>query len=111
MVKAKRKSKVKKVHAAKKKAVKNQRLKSASRKPRAAKKPLRAKAPARAKRLVAPRAAPAKPVAGKPDDKAAPKTPIKSAKQALELLEAKVNEVKARFVRICKTAPTSRTKS
>ncbi|HKX37711.1 MAG TPA: RNA polymerase sigma factor RpoD [Burkholderiales bacterium] len=100
MVKAKRKSTVKKARAAKKKAVKSLRLKPA-RKPRPARKPLRAKAPARAKKHLAPKAAapkaaaPGKATGAKPEDKA-PKTPIKSAKQALELLEAKVNEVKAK---------------
>ncbi|HZM34662.1 MAG TPA: RNA polymerase sigma factor RpoD [Burkholderiales bacterium] len=99
MVKAKRKSTVRKARAAKKKAVKSQRLKPA-RKPRAARKPLRAKAPARAKKVLAPKAAQksaSQKATAKPEDKSrAPKTPIKSAKQALELLEAKVNEVKAK---------------
>jgi RNA polymerase primary sigma factor len=100
----KRKTKVRKVRAAKKKAkvVRRLKLKSA-RKPivgrlRTAKKQLRAKLPARVRKLPVAKAlpvkAPAAPVADKSGKKA--KTPIKSAKQALELLEAKVNEVKAK---------------
>src|SRR5438105_8025799 len=98
MVQHKRKSKVKKVRAAKKKAKKALRsLKRASAaKSRAAKKQLRAKLPARAHKAAAPKVA-LKALAPKADDKGAKaKTPIKSAKQALELLEAKVNEVKAK---------------
>ena len=95
MVKPKRKSKGKKPRTAKKKAEALKRLKQrlAAKKRLRAKKPLRAKVPAKAKRPAA-----AKALAAKPDEKGAkkPKTPIRSAKQALELLEAKVNEVKAR---------------
>src|SRR6266849_5981890 len=100
MVQKKRKSKVRKVRAAKKKAKKVLRtLKRVSAaKSRAVKKQLRAKLPARAHKAAAPKAALAlKALAPKADDKSAKaKTPIKSAKQALELLEAKVNEVKAK---------------
>jgi RNA polymerase primary sigma factor len=86
------------VRAAKKKASAVRRLKKTAAKPRAIKKQLRAKLPARARKGVIVKAAPAKQVAVKPDDtpkkgKAAIKT---SAKQALELLEAKVNEVKSK---------------
>jgi RNA polymerase primary sigma factor len=114
MAQQKRKTKVKKVHAAKKKAraVKRLKAKSAA-KPRVSKKLLRAKAAARAPHKPVPvakaaavgkatavaKAAPVKALPGtKIDEKAGkkPKTPIKSAKQALELLEAKVNEVKAK---------------
>src|SRR2546426_970042 len=98
--KRKPKPKVRKVRAAKKKAKKVLRtLKRVSAaKSRAVKKQLRAKLPARAHKAPAPKAALArKALAPKPDDKSAKaKTPIKSAKQALELLEAKVNEVKAK---------------
>src|SRR5919198_2858461 len=98
----KRKTKVKKVlRAAKKKAkaVKSLKLKQA--KPQA-KKLLRGKVPARAQKVAmraamkaaAGKAAP-KPAAPQGLDKKA-KTPIKSAKQALELLEAKVAEVKSK---------------
>src|SRR2546427_201934 len=100
MVHKKRKSGVRKVRAAKKKAKKVLRtLKRVSAaKSRAVKKRLRAKLPARAHKAVAPKAALAlKALAQKPDAKTAKaKTPIKSAKQALELLEAEVNEVKAK---------------
>src|SRR6266513_3004131 len=100
MVQHKRKSKLRKVRAAKKKAKKVLRtLKRVSApKSRAVKKQLRAKLPARAHKAAAPKAALAlKALAPKADDKGAKaKTPIKSAKQALELLEAKVNEVKAK---------------
>jgi RNA polymerase primary sigma factor len=102
MAQQKRKTKVKKVHAAKKKARAVKRLKAKSvAKPRVSKKLLRGKAAARAPHKPAPaaKAAPVKAQPAKVDDKAAkkqPKTPIKSAKQALELLEAKVNEVKAK---------------
>src|SRR5205809_5269391 len=100
MVQHKRKPKVRKVRAAKKKAKKVLRtLKRVSAaKSRAVKKRLRARLPARAHKAAAPKAALAvKALAPKPDDKSAKaKTPIKSAKQALELLEAKVNEVKAK---------------
>ena len=89
-----KRSKVKKVRAAKKKAKVVKRLKAkvrAARKPVAAKKPLlKARKPAAA----------AKPApAARADDKAAKgaaKTPIKSAKQALELLEAKVAQAKGK---------------
>src|SRR2546427_5398754 len=100
MVHKKRKSGVRKVRAAKKKAKKVLRtLKRVSApKSRAVKKRPRARLPARAHKAAAPKAALAvKALAPKPDDKSAKaKTPIKSAKQALELLEAKVNEVKAK---------------
>src|SRR6266513_3270100 len=100
MVHKKRKSGVRKGRAAKKKAKKVLRtLKRVSApKSRAVKKRLRARLPARAHRAAAPKATLAvKALAPKPDDKSAKaKTPIKSAKQALELLEAKVNEVKAK---------------
>src|SRR5207245_381438 len=100
MVQKKRKSKLRKVRAAKKKAKKVLRtLKRVSAaKSRAVKKQLRAKLPARAHKAPAPKAAVAgKAHAPKPKDKRAKaKRPIKSAKQALELLEAKVNEVKAK---------------
>ena len=104
----KRKPKVRKVHAhaAKKKsrAVKRLKARSASRpaaKPRVAKKLLKGKSAARAPHRPAPaaKAAPAKPAPVlKADEKGGkkPKMPIKSAKAALELLEAKVNEVKAK---------------
>src|SRR6202165_2600711 len=97
MVQQKRKSKVRKVRAAKKKTKVLKTLKRASAaKSRAVKKQLRAKLPARAHKAAAPKPA-LKALAPKPDDKTAKaKTPIKSAKQALELLEAKVNEVKAK---------------
>jgi RNA polymerase primary sigma factor len=93
IVKAKNARKV-----AKKKAVAARRLKKPAAKPRAAKKLLRAKLPARARKLAPVKVAAPKAIAGKPDDKAKKgKTAIKtSAKQALELLEAKVNEVKAK---------------
>src|SRR5205823_5770533 len=102
MVQKKRKSKVRKVRAAKKKAKKVLRTRTLKRasaaKTRAAKKRRRARLPARAHKAAAPKATRAvKALAPKPDDKSAKaKTPIKSAKQALELLEAKVNEVKAK---------------
>ena len=97
----KRKSRVKKVAAAKKKAgaVKRLKLRSHAGK-RPAKKPQHAKVTAQARKLKAPKAvAVAKVPAAKLDPKAAAKqakTPVKSAKQALELLEAKVNEVKSK---------------
>src|SRR5205823_13092002 len=102
MVQKKRKSKVRKVRAAKKKAKKVLRTRTLKRasaaKTRAAKKRRAASRPARATKAAAPKATLAvKALAPKPDDKSAKaKTPIKSAKQALELLEAKVNEVKAK---------------
>src|SRR5262245_54557782 len=93
----KRKSKPKKVlRAAKKKAKAVKRLKPAKHvKPQ--KKLLRAKAPARAHKAPAPKQATHAKAAQAPQgaDKKA-KTPIKSAKQALELLEAKVAEVKGK---------------
>ncbi|HEX6156522.1 MAG TPA: RNA polymerase sigma factor region1.1 domain-containing protein, partial [Burkholderiales bacterium] len=99
----KKRNKLKKVRAAKKKAQAHKRLKLKGRAARpAAKKPAREKVSrsllAKARKVAAPKAA-AKPVAGKPDDKAAKgaKTPIKtSAKAALEMLEAKVAEVKGK---------------
>jgi RNA polymerase primary sigma factor len=95
MAQAKRKSKVKKVQAAKKKARIVRALKRHVAKARPAKKSLR-KHVERARR-VAPVAKGAKPLTGKPEDKAkGAKAPIKSAKQALELLEAKVAEVKVK---------------
>jgi RNA polymerase primary sigma factor len=94
----KRKSRVKKVAAAKKKAGAVKRLRSHAGK-RPAKK-LHAKGVAQARKLKVIKAAvAAKAPAAKLDPKAAAKqakTPVKSAKQALELLEAKVNEVKAK---------------
>src|SRR3954468_249042 len=102
----KRKLKVKKVRtavraAAKKKATAVKRLKAKSRpaKPQAAKKHLRAKLPATARKPVAVKAAPFNPAVVSAADKAGKKlkTPIKtSAKQALEMLEAKVAEVKGK---------------
>src|SRR4051812_40136469 len=95
----KRKVKPKKVlRAAKKKAKAVKSLKTKSHKAPAAKKLLRAKAPARLQK--APPAKTAahphpKAPAPHPADKKA-KSPIKSAKQALELLEAKVAEVKGK---------------
>ncbi|HKU45319.1 MAG TPA: sigma-70 family RNA polymerase sigma factor, partial [Burkholderiales bacterium] len=88
--------KVKKVRAAKKKAVKRLKLKVRARKPAAAKK----LAP-KARKVLAPKpAAKADAKPAKVDAKAAGKpgkTPIKtSAKQALELLEAKVAQVKGK---------------
>jgi RNA polymerase primary sigma factor len=98
----KRKLKVRKVRAAKKKATAVKRLKLKARAHQSSKRPgakkhLRAKAPATARKPVAAKAAPVK-AAPQPADKTLKKskTPIKSAKQALELLEAKVNEVKAK---------------
>ncbi len=97
----KRKTKLKKVHAAKKKAraVRSLKPKHAPR-PRAAKKPQhRAKQVERARKVAPAKGTPAKvvpPKAGAKREEKAPKTPIKSAKQALEMLEAKVNEVKAK---------------
>src|SRR5262245_56418515 len=92
----KRKVKVKKVlRAAKKKAKAVKRLKARSLKPQ--KKLLRAKAPARAHKAPTKGAPQAKAAAPQgPQGKGPAKTPIKSAKQALELLEAKVAEVKGK---------------
>jgi RNA polymerase primary sigma factor len=86
--------KVKKVRAAKKKARVVKRLKA---KLRAVRQPLPAKKPLPKARKTAAKPAPT-PKLAKADDKTGKgaKTPIKSAKQALELLEAKVNEVKGR---------------
>ena len=97
----KKRNKLKKVRAAKKKAQAHKRLKLKGRAARpAAKKVARAKLLAKVKKVAAPKPAAAKPHAGKPDDKAAAKgakTPIKtSAKAALEMLEAKVAEVKGK---------------
>ncbi len=94
----KRKVKSKKVlRAAKKKSKVVKHLKRRASRPQAARKlkALRAKAPARAHKAPVTKAAarPAAPQAAA-DKKA--KTPIKSAKQALELLEAKVAEVKTK---------------
>src|SRR5690349_9062200 len=96
MAQAKRKSKVKKVQAAKKKARIVRALKRHVAKARPAKKSLR-KHVERARRLAPVAKGAAKPLTGKPEDKAkGAKAPIKSAKQALELLEAKVAEVKVK---------------
>src|SRR3954447_25167778 len=98
MAQAKRKSKVKKVQAAKKKARLVRAVKRHVAKARPPKKSLR-KHVERARRLapVVAKGAAAKPLQGKPEDKAkGAKAPIKSAKQALELLEAKVAEVKVK---------------
>ncbi|MGE5640076.1 MAG: RNA polymerase sigma factor RpoD [Clostridia bacterium] len=103
----KRKSKVKKVRAAKKKSSVVKHLKAPLKARRAAsrtaaKKHLRAKLPAvykAARKPLVAKAAPAKAVAAKPakgEDVKKAKTPIKSAKAALELLEAKVAEVKSK---------------
>jgi RNA polymerase primary sigma factor len=99
----KRKSKVRKVRAAKKKATAVKRLKLKSRAHESSKRPgakklLRAKPPAAARKPAGAKAVPVKAAAAQAADKAGKKskTPIKSAKQALELLEAKVNEVKAK---------------
>ncbi|HEX4926981.1 MAG TPA: RNA polymerase sigma factor RpoD [Burkholderiales bacterium] len=93
----KRKSKLKKVHAAKKKARTAKLLRRHAPKARAKPKKVvaRAKPAERARKpLPAAKAVPAK-AAAKPEEKG--KAPIKtSAKQALEMLEAKVNEVKAK---------------
>src|SRR3954468_16787102 len=97
MAQAKRKSKVKKVQAAKKKARLVRAVKRHVAKARPPKKSLR-KHVERARRLApVAKGAAAKPLQGKPEDKAkGAKAPIKSAKQALELLEAKVAEVKVK---------------
>src|SRR6202171_2448918 len=99
MAQQKRKTKLKKVHAAKKKArtVRALKRKAPARaaKARAPKKLLQSKAD-RARKLALIQGAAVKGGAAKGDDKAA-KQPIKTnAKQALELLEAKVNEAKAK---------------
>src|SRR3954465_13247106 len=96
------KSRVKKVRAAKKNAsaVKRLKLRSHAGKRPAKKQAPQAKVAARARKLTAPKASTAaKAPAPKLDAKAAAKqakTPVKSAKQALELLEAKVAEVKSK---------------
>jgi RNA polymerase primary sigma factor len=87
---------MKKVRAAKKKAKVVKRLKARKVRPAARGRLAAKKRPApRARKAAAPKTAPAPKVEGKAAAKGA-KTPIKSAKQALELLEAKVNEVKGR---------------
>ncbi|HEY1286861.1 MAG TPA: RNA polymerase sigma factor RpoD [Burkholderiales bacterium] len=97
----KRKVKAKKVlRAAKKKAKAVKSLKKSHKAP-AAKKLLRAKAPARVQKAPAAKAAPQAKAAAAPQaqdrhGKGTAKTQIKSAKQALELLEAKVAEVKGK---------------
>ena len=91
-----KRKKLKKVRAAKKKAKVVKRLKA---KVRAARKPVAAKKVSlKAGKGAAPKAAAAPKADAKLDPRAAKagKTPIKSAKQALELLEAKVNEVKGK---------------
>src|SRR4051812_34770008 len=96
------KLRVKKVRAAKKNAsaVKRLKLRSHAGKRPAKKQAPQAKVAARTRKLPAPKAvAAAKAPAPKLDAKAAAKqakTPVKSAKQALELLEAKVAEVKSK---------------
>src|SRR5438128_9299298 len=96
MAQQKRKSKVKKAHAAKKKARIVRALKRHAPKARPHKKVLRAKQPERGRKLALVKGAAAKVAAGAKGDKAT-KPPIKaSAKQALELLEAKVAQVKTK---------------
>jgi RNA polymerase primary sigma factor len=95
---AKKRKKVRKVRAAKKKAVKRIKLRGRAPRAVAAKKLARGKpAPKGRKPLTAKPAAAAKADA-KADTRGpkAAKTPFKSAKQALELLEAKVAEVKGK---------------
>jgi RNA polymerase primary sigma factor len=100
MVQQKRKSRLKKVHAAKKKARTAKLLRRHVPKARTKPKKLVARPAAKPaerprKPLPVAKAAPAKGTPGKPEEKG--KTPIKtSAKQALEMLEAKVNQVKAK---------------
>src|SRR5436190_20271990 len=105
MAKQKRsKSRIKKVHAAKKKARAVKALKRHVAKPRASARLLRAKLRAHARKAAS--AKPGKPVAAKVDQKAlkgaaaakaGAKPQIKTtAKQALELLEAKVAQVKTK---------------
>ena len=92
----KRKAKVKKAHAAKKKARIVRALKRPAPKARAHKKLARVKQTERARKLAVVAKAAAK---GKPDEKGAkgPKAQIKTtAKQALELLEANVAAAKAK---------------
>src|SRR5215813_4868863 len=97
MVKQKRKNKVKKARAAKKKASVVRRLKPRHAKKAApARKPLRAKAAASAKKPLKPA-----PVVAKGGKAEAQKLPVgkqikTTAKQALELLEAKVAQVKTK---------------
>src|SRR5918912_4524490 len=98
MAQSKRKSKVKKAQAAKKKHHVVRAVKRHVARARPPKKSLR-KHVERARRVAPAAKAPAKPLTGKPDAKGAKpgaKAPIKSAKQALELLEAKVAEVKVK---------------
>src|SRR4051794_15986006 len=95
------KSRVKKVRAAKKNAsaVKRLKLRSHAGKRPAKKQAPQAKVTARARKQPAPKVVAAKTPAPKLDAKAAAKqakTPVKSAEQALELLEAKVAEVKSK---------------
>jgi len=89
-----KRKKLKKVRAAKKKAKVVRRLKA--RKVSARKPLLAKKSSLKARKVATPKPAPK--VDAKVDHRAAKaaKTPIKSAKQALELLEAKVNEVKGK---------------
>ena len=98
MAQSKRRSKVKKAQAAKKKHRVVRALKRHVARARPPKKTPR-KHVERARRVAPVAKAPAKPLTGKPDargPKAGAKAPIKSAKQALELLEAKVAEVKVK---------------
>ncbi len=111
MAKDKRKSKLKQTRGAKKntKSVKALKRKAAAKPRAAAKRPARParKAPTAAKaapkRSAGDKSIRAKPAAGKtavqaarPEEKAGKKAAIKSTKQALDLLEAKVNAVKAK---------------
>jgi RNA polymerase primary sigma factor len=98
MTQQKRKPKVKKAHAAKKKARIVRALKRHAPKARAHKKLLRAKQqPERGRKLAIVKGAAAKVAAGaKSSDKAAKPAIKASAKQALELLEAKVAQVKTK---------------
>jgi RNA polymerase primary sigma factor len=96
---AKKRKKVRKVRAAKKKAVKRIKLKGRAARPVATKKLGRAKPAPKGRKLLAAKPAAAARADAKVDARApkGAKTPIKtSAKQALELLEAKVNEVKGK---------------
>jgi len=96
---AKKRKKVRKVRAAKKKAVKRIKLKGRAARPVATKKLGRAKPALKGRKLLAAKPAAAARADAKVDARApkGAKTPIKtSAKQALELLEAKVNEVKGK---------------
>src|ERR1051325_9342962 len=100
MAQRKGKAKVKKVHAAKKKARAVRALKRHAPKARPRKLLKQKPHPKLRKAAAAAKAAPAHhgkgPAAGKPEAAGKAKGSIKSAKQALELLEAKVNEVKAK---------------